>query len=170
MSKLPKDEYPVPFARYVDRVTEDDVLEALQAQGAATISLLGSISEERASQRYAPDKWSIKQLVNHIADAERIFNYRALSIARGDTRPLLSFDEQAFAENAEADRRTMREITEELQLVRRATLALFRSFSDAAWKRFGTANDARISVRALAHVTLGHERHHLAVLRERYGV
>ena len=166
--KPQKDEYPEFFARYVALVPEDDVVSALVAQGDATAAVLSSITEEKAAFRYAPDKWSIKQLVNHMADAERIFNYRTVSIARGDTRPLLGFDEQAFAAAAESDRRAFREIADEVNVVRKATIALFKSLSDTAWKRVGIANDSRMSVRALAFVTLGHERHHLKVLREKY--
>lgn len=154
--------------RYVDFVSEDDICAALEAQGNATASFLSGIGEQRAAFRYAPDKWSIKQVAGHMTDCERIFGYRALSIARADTRPLPGFDENEYGAASNADERTLAEIVEELRAVRRSTVALFRGVSDEAWTRAGTANDHRISVRALAFVTLGHERHHLKVLRERY--
>ena len=170
MSKPANDEYAPEHARYVDLVSEDDIIPALEKQGQATNALLSAVTEERAGHRYAPGKWSIKQVVNHMADAERIFCYRALSVGRGDTRGLLGFDEEAFGAASEADRRPMADIVAELAAIRRATIALFRSFSDAAWKRAGTANDRRITVRGVAFVTLGHERHHLKVLRAKYQV
>lgn len=156
------------WSRYIDLVPEEDVTIVLDAQTAELAKLLGDIGEEKSAHRYAEGKWSIKELVQHVADTERIFTYRAVSIARGDTRSLPGFDEQLFAANAEADRRPFREIADELIAVRRSTTALFNGFSETAWNRVGTANDSRISVRALAFVAAGHVRHHIKVLRERY--
>ena len=153
---------------YIDLAPDDDVVRALEQQGSEFAALLSGISEERSNYRYAPDKWSIRELAVHVADTERIFGYRSLSIARGDTRSLLGFDEKLFATNADADARPFRDIVEEFAAVRRATVAMFRGFSDAAWERVGTANGSRINVASLAHVTLGHARHHANVLRERY--
>lgn len=158
------------YANYIGNVTEDDVVAAIEAQARETSALLARVDEEKGSFRYGPDKWSVKEVVGHVADAERVFAYRALAIARGDQASLPGFDENDYMRNANFGERTMRSIAEEYGAARAATLAAFRGFSDAAWQRKGTANNTPISVRALAHICLGHERHHLRVLRERYGV
>lgn len=164
-SNLVQDAY---WNRYTDLVPEEDVIGVLDRQTAELTKLFDTIDEKKSTYRYQPDKWSIKELVAHIADTERIFQYRALSIARGDTRSLLGFDEKQFAANAEADARPFRDIVEELLAVRRSTLALFRGFSQTAWNRVGLANDNKISVQSLAFVAAGHVRHHMNVLREKY--
>jgi len=163
-------EYAPFYANYVKNVTEDDVVAALEAQSRETAALLARIDDEKAAHRYAPDKWSVREVVGHFTDAERIFLYRALAIARGDKGSLPGFDENEYMRNANFDARPMRSIAEEYAAARAATLATFRGFSDEAWQRSGTANNVAVSVRALAHICLGHERHHLRVLREKYGV
>ncbi len=163
-------EYASFYADYVGNVTEDDVVAALESQAAETSALLARIDEAKASHRYAPEKWSVKEVVGHFTDGEHIFAYRALAIARGDKTSLPGFDEREYMKHANFDQRPMGEIAAAYAAARAATLALFRGFSDEAWRRSGTANDAGVSVRALAHIVLGHERHHLKVLRERYGV
>ena len=162
--------HDVYWNRYIDLVPEKDPVSVLERQAGELTSMLKGISEERAGFRYAPGKWSIKELVNHVADAERIFGYCALSIARGDTRSLPGFDEQQFAANSDADGRSLESLFDELMAVRTATVALFRGLSDTAWDRVGTANDNRIGVRSLAYVAAGHVRHHMKVLREKYSV
>jgi len=161
-------EYASDYQRYIDLATEDDVVAALDAQSHETATLLGSISEQQASHRYEPDKWSIKQLVGHIADSERIFAYRALRIARGDTTPLPGFEQEPYVANAGSDDRPVSELVEELAAVRRANVMMLRALPAEAWSRVGTASDNPISVRALVFIILGHERHHLRILRERY--
>ncbi|HEX9162064.1 MAG TPA: DinB family protein [Thermoanaerobaculia bacterium] len=156
------------FSRYIDLVPETDIVGALQRQHDDTQKLLASIGESRAGHRYAPDKWTIRQLVGHVEDAERVFAYRALTFARGGTTPLPGFDENVWAKNATYDSSTLRERAESLSAVRRATIALFRSLDDEAWERGGTANDNRVTVRSLAYMCVGHERHHLGILRDRY--
>jgi hypothetical protein len=163
-------EYAPFYANYIRNVTEDDVVAALEAQSRETAALLARVDDEKASYRYEPGKWSVKEVVGHFTDAERVFAYRALAIARGDQASLPGFDEKTYVANANFDRRPMRSIADEYAAVRAATLATFRGFSDEAWQRIGTANNVPVSVRALAHISLGHERHHLRVLRERYGV
>jgi hypothetical protein len=171
MSNRPQpNEFAPYFSRYIDLVPEEDISATMEKQGNATASLLRSLDEQRASFRYAPGKWSVKQVVGHVTDTERVFAYRALSIARGETKPLPGFDEQTWAAEADFDTRSIRMLIDDLTLVRRATLALFRSLPADAWNRVGVANDKPISVRALAYNAVGHERHHLKVLRERYGV
>jgi uncharacterized damage-inducible protein DinB len=161
-------EYDEYFQRYIDLVTEDDIVAALDAQVHETSTLLGAINEEQAAHRYEAGKWSMKQVVGHIVDAERVFAYRALCIARGDRGSLPGFDEQSFGENGGFDARAMNDLADELATVRRSTVMMLRGLSDEAWARSGVANDTPISVRALAFIMLGHERHHLRVLRERY--
>ena len=161
-------EYAPYYARYIDLVPEDDICAALREQGSATESILQLLNDKQASFRYAPDKWSVKQLVGHVTDSERIFAYRALSIARGETRPLPGYDEKNYGATGEFDRRPWNDLIAELATVRQATVGLFRGLPEEAWDRSGVANDNAISVRGLAYVIVGHERHHLNVLRERY--
>lgn len=158
------------FSRYIDLVPETDILGAIERQTMETQRLLSKIDESRAGYRYAPDKWSIRQVVGHIEDSERVFAYRALSIARGEQQPLPGFDEKAWMLTAPFDSSTLRQRTESFGFVRRSTIELFRSLDDEAWERSGVANNNPISVRALAYIVAGHERHHLGVLRERYAI
>lgn len=162
--------YDSALAAYIDLVPEEEICDALDAQSGETQRLLAAVDDERAGYRYAPDKWSIKEVVGHIADAERIFGYRALAVARGETRPLPGFDENAYARNAGFDAWRIGDLSESFALLRRANIVLFRNLAPDAWTRSGTANGRSVSVLALAYVTLGHERHHLKVLRERYGL
>ncbi len=163
-------EYPAYIQRYIDLVPEEDITAGLEKQGRETAALLRLLSEEKASFRYAPDKWSVKQVVRHFTDAERVFCYRALAIARGEKVSLPGFDEQAYAAASDADQQAIRDLASEYEAVRRSTVALFRGFSAEAWNRSGTANNNPATVCGLAYTTLGHERHHLRVLRERYGI
>lgn len=163
-------EYAPQHAPYVDLVPEEDITAALGKQGRETASLVRSLNDQKASFRYAPEKWSVKEVIGHFTDAERIFTYRALAIARGESKPLPGFEEQEYAAASNADRRSVRDLADEYEAVRRATVAFFRGLSPEAWKRSGVANEKQVSVRGIAYATLGHERHHLHVLRERYRV
>jgi uncharacterized damage-inducible protein DinB len=156
------------FSRYIDLVPEDDVVGTLEAQGREIAALLAPLGEEKASFRYAPDKWSVKQVVGHISDAERVFAYRLLSIARGETQSLPGFDEKEYMQHANFDQRPFAELLDDFDATRRATLTLLRGLADDAWTRSGTANATQISVRAIAYTLVGHARHHLGVLRSRY--
>jgi hypothetical protein len=164
------DEYATFYAGYINRIGGEDVLAALAAQLASTPGLLRGIEESRGGFRYAPGKWSIKEVVGHLSDTERIMSARALRIARGDATPLPGFDEDAYVPQMEADARTIDDLVSEWVDVRRATLALFRGLPASAWARRGIANGSTVSVRALAYIVAGHERHHLETLRNRYGV
>lgn len=171
MSNRPAaNEYSEGVKGYVALVPEEDVAAAIEKQRRETVALFRGLTEEKAAFRYAPKKWSIKQVIGHIADAERVFTYRAMCIARGESKSLPGFDENAYMAGAEFDRRSVRDLTEEYEAVRRATVALFRALAPDAWTKVGTANQKPVSVRALAYIALGHERHHLKILRERYGV
>ncbi len=161
-------EYAPFLGTYVAEVPAGDVLQILEEQGHGTQRLLAGLSETQALQRYAPGKWSVKEVVGHLMDSERVFAYRALRFARADATALPGFDEQAWVPAGHFDARPLLALAAELEQVRRGTLALFRSFDAATLARRGTASNHEISVRALAYVIAGHERHHLRILRERY--
>ena len=158
------------YGTYISRVPAGNLTAILTAQRAATQRLLTPLDDARALHRYAPGKWSVKDVVGHLADAERVFSYRALRFARGDAAPLAGFDENTYVPAGGFDRRPFASILEEFSAVRGATIALFGSLDEQAWTRQGTANAAAISVRALGWIIAGHEIHHVAILRERYGV
>jgi uncharacterized damage-inducible protein DinB len=161
-------EFLAYYGKYIDQVQGDDALQALQTQLPETLTLVRGLAEGQGGHRYAPGKWSIRQVLAHVIDAERIFAYRALRISRGDPTPLASFDENAYAENAGADARTLADLADELEHLRLANVALLRALDDETLARRGTASDAEVSVRALAWIIAGHELHHRTLLRERY--
>ncbi len=164
------DEFAPFYAGYVERVTEGDPVAAMAAAREETSALLGGLPERGALHRYAPGKWSVKEVVGHLCDVERIMAYRALRIARADETPLPGFDEQVYVPAGRFDARPLPELLHELQSVREASLALFRSFDADAWRRRGTTNGKPVTVRALGYIIPGHERHHGQILRERYGL
>lgn len=161
-------EYPALFARYIDRVPEGDVIGTLATQLDDTLRLVEGLSPEQADFRYAPGKWSIKQMLGHLADTERIFVYRALCFARGDRTSLPGFDEDAYVTGANFGDRTIADLAAELRSIRAGTVAFFKALDRAALDRQGVANNNRYTVRAVAALIAGHELHHAAVLRERY--
>ena len=165
-----RDEHAPYYATYVDQVPDGDVVTTLGRQFDGTISLLRGVTEANAGRRYAEGKWSVREVIGHLADAERVFAYRAMRFARSDATPLPSFDENAFVANASFDARTMASLCDEWEAVRHATVQFFRSLTPDEWERSGTASNARMSVRALAWVIAGHELHHLGVLRSRYQI
>jgi hypothetical protein len=142
----------------------------MAAQIEETVILLRGLSDSDALYRYAHGKWSVKEVVGHLSDVERIMSYRALRIARGDQTPLPSFDEKAYVPHAKFDSRTLADILGELRTARAATLALLRTFDVDAWRRRGTASGKPVSVRALGYMIPGHERHHVEILKTRYGL
>lgn len=156
------------YARYVDGVPDGDLLSILEAQLNQVLSFARGLPEARGGHRYAPGKWSIREVLGHMADCERIFAYRALRIARGDSTPLAGFDENPYVQTGRFDARTLADLAEEYEAVRRATLHLFRHLDDEAVDRRGTANGVEVSVRAIAWIIAGHERHHLGMLRGVY--
>jgi DinB family protein len=163
-------EYDSYYGRYIDKVPEGDLLRTLAGQARETQALLAGLSDAKALHRYAAGKWSIKEVIGHVADTERVYSYRALRFARADATALPGFDENAWVPAGNFDARPLADLAAELDAVRRATLALFRGLDAAALARRGTANDAAISVRAIAWIIAGHERHHVALLHERYKV
>ncbi len=156
------------FWKYIDRVTFDDPMRALVQQLGEAMELCGTVSEEKSLHRYEPDKWTMRQALNHVTDTERAFAFRALWFGRGFSGALDSFDDKVASEGAEADRVSWSCHMEEFRQVRLATISLFRNMPEEAWSRSGIASGNLISVRALAFLCAGHAEHHLAIMRERY--
>lgn len=163
-------EYAPFFEAYVAKVPAGDVLATLARQMEETVALVGGLSDARAAYRYAPGKWSIKEVVGHLADSERIFIYRALCAARGERTELPGFDENAYVATAHFDRRTLADLVAELRTVRAATVSFFAGLSDDDLARALVANKKPYTVRAMAYIIAGHERHHQEGLAERYGL
>jgi DinB family protein len=168
MQRPASSEHAPAFQKYIDRVSEDDILAVLDRQIGETRALIDSIPESEGGHRYAPGKWSIREVIGHLSDAERVFAYRALRFARADATPLSGFDENTYIAPGGFDRRTLGDLMEEYAAVRRGTVTLFRGLDADAWARRGAANQSECSVRALAWIIAGHERHHVSILRERY--
>ena len=156
------------YFRYIDRIAGGDIVGVLQTQLEEMSVLFAGISEEKSLHRYAPEKWSIRQVVNHVNDTERVFVSRAFWFARGFDSPLPSYDQEIGAAAARADEFSWASHVEEFRGVRLATLAFFRNLPAGAWMRSGIASGNPFSVRALAYITAGHASHHAAILRERY--
>jgi Protein of unknown function (DUF664). len=156
------------YFRYIDLVPPGDIRDFLEAQGKETVALLRTIDAERSLLRYAPDKWSIRGVVNHVNDTERLFVFRAFWFARGFDSPLPSFDQEVAAASAAADDRTWTSLVDEFAAVRAATVSFFRTLPGDAWTRRGIASGNPVSVRALAFLAAGHLTHHMTILRERY--
>ncbi|MBL8754081.1 MAG: DinB family protein [Planctomycetes bacterium] len=163
-------EYSPGFRAYVDRVPDGDVLAHLERQGRATVALLVGLPEAKGEHAYAPGKWTVKRLLQHVVDGERLFCYRAMCIARGEQASLPAFDEATYAANDGSSGRSLAAILAEFAAVRAATIPLFQGFDDVAWRRRGIANGKPASVLSLLWILAGHELHHLAVLRDRYGI
>jgi hypothetical protein len=156
------------YSLYIDRVASENVTGVLEAQWEETLANLRGISEAKSLHKYAPEKWSIRQLLNHVNDTERVFLFRALWFARGFDTPLPSFDEKIAAGAAGANEVSWASHVEEFRGVRLASLAFFRNLPAEAWMRTGIASENPFTVRALAYIVAGHLAHHMAILRERY--
>jgi len=170
MQRPNETEYAPFYQAYVSHVTEDEILPAMRSQIDALDVLLDRVPPERETFAYAEGKWSIRQIIGHLIDGERVFAYRALCIARGETQNLPGFDENAYMPNAPYENVELEDLLSEFRLVRLSTIAMLRTLDEAAWTRMGIANGAPVSVRALAFIMVGHARHHMGVLRERYQV
>lgn len=169
MRPAPNDYAPY-YHRYISLVEESDPLTALEKQSSDTQRALAGLDESRGSYRYAEGKWSVKEVFGHVIDAERVFAYRALSFARGEKSPLPSFDEEDWSRFGGWDRWKVSDLAEEYALMRRSNIVLFRNLPPEAWERRGVASDNEVTVNALLWIIVGHEKHHLSVLRERYHV
>jgi uncharacterized damage-inducible protein DinB len=156
------------YLRYTSLVEGDDIVAILEQCRRDMLLLLCSRSDEEGDFRYAPDKWTVKEVLGHICDAERVFAYRALRIARGDQTPLASFEQNSYVLNGPFARTPMSDLIEEYIAVRRATVTLLRNLDSEAWLRRGTASDNEVTVRALAWIIAGHDLHHRNILEEKY--
>jgi hypothetical protein len=156
------------YTRYIALVQGQDLTATLEKLIDTSLPFLRSISEQKSLHRYAPGKWSIKEVLGHLIDGERIFAYRALRFARNDARPLTGFDQDPYVEAAGFDAYPWPDLIAEFEHVRRSTILFFRGLTPEAAMRSGLANDAPITVRALGYVIAGHELHHVGILRERY--
>lgn len=163
-----KGDYADYYGKYISLVPSGDFLEFLQEQRMDLLKLLSPLSDEQGEFRYAPGKWSIKEVLGHINDAERIFAYRLLRIARGDQTPLASFEQDGYITTGKFDGRTMKDLLEEFSAIREATIALVRTLDAAAWQRRGMASQKEITTTALAFIIAGHVRHHRILFEERY--
>lgn len=161
-------EYSAYFARYIGLVPEGNLLELLERQAAETSRLFLEVPEEKGGFRYAPGKWSLKEVLGHIADTERVMGCRALRIARGDRTAFPGFDQDLFVAGANFDARTLNSLLEEYNAVRKATVALLAGLPREAWLRRGTVSNGEMTVRALGCVIAGHELHHVSVIKSRY--
>jgi hypothetical protein len=168
MNRPNKTEYAAYYETYVSLVEETDIISALQNQLTELQNLFAAIPEEKGTYAYAEGKWTIKELLGHLIDGERIFAYRALRFARADKTPLEGFDQDPYIENADFNSIKFSNLLKELTLLRAANVLFFESLSETAWSQTGVASDAEVSVRALAYIMVGHVRHHINILKARY--
>lgn len=168
MNRPEKQEYAEFYETYVSLVPETDIVAALENQTSDFQNLFADLTDEKANFRYAEGKWSVKELLGHIIDAERVFSYRALRISRRDATPLATFEENIYVANSNFKNTALADLVEEFALLRQSNVLLFKNLNDEAWLNTGTASDAAISVRALAYIMVGHVRHHASILRTRY--
>lgn len=163
-----KGEYAEYYDRYISLVEEADIVSVLDKQQTELERVFQTITEEKAHYAYGPDKWTVKELIGHMTDGERIFAYRALRISRNDQTPIEGFEQDGYIENSNFNNVSFSDLTAELLHARKANLIMLKSLSDEAWLRTGTASENPVSVRALAYIMAGHIRHHLKILNERY--
>jgi uncharacterized damage-inducible protein DinB len=170
MSSRPQpSEYEASYLKhYIDLVKDDNILQALKNQLSGALQFLSSISEEKSNHRYAEGKWSIKEVLGHICDTERIFAFRALCISRGEKQSLPGYEQNDYIANGNFNNCSFKDLVEEFRLLRESNLVMIRNFSDEMMSRSGMANGKRISVRTILFAIAGHELHHLNVIREKY--
>lgn len=168
MYKPEKSEYDPYYERYISLVTNDEINEALAKQTVELRSIFSGLPEEKGTFKYADGKWTVKEVLSHLIDGERIFAYRVFRIARGDKTPIEGFEQDGYIENSHANGRSFAELLDEFDLLRRANVFFFDNLKDDDWLRTGTANKVEISVRAIAYVMVGHIIHHENILKERY--
>lgn len=166
--KPQQDEHAPYYSLYIDQIASDDIVSVLSSQLTDTLAIIRTIPEEKGVYRYAEGKWSIKELIGHIIDTERVFAYRALRFARNDAKPLEGFDQDPYILNANFDSCSLADLAAEFEHLRKANVYMFANLAAEAWSRTGLANDNKISVRALAYILAGHEKHHIDILQKRY--
>jgi hypothetical protein len=164
------DEHARFYDSYLEQVPDGDVTLTLERQGGELVALLGTMRADRETYAYEEGKWSVREVVGHLVDCERMFAYRALHIARGDPAPLPDMDEKLWAGSSNAAGRSLGDLVDELAAVRRATITLLRGLAPEAWARRGVASEREVTVRALAWIAAGHAAHHQAILVDRYGL
>ena len=162
------DEYAPYHEPYISLVPDGDIVAALTAQASVTVAMLAALQESMGDHRYAPGKWSIKEVVGHMIDTERIFVYRALRFARADQTPLAGYEQDDYVRNAGSGGRTLASLIEEFETLRRSTVLFFSTLPEAAWLRRGISNQKEVSVRAMAWIIAGHELHHQRGLKKDY--
>jgi hypothetical protein len=167
MSRPQPSEYAPYYGKYIDLVPEEDIVSTLRTQVAATLAFLSQIPEEQAGVCHPPYTWTARQVVSHLCDCERVFGYRALRFARGDETPLPAFDEELYAQTSGAGDCSLSTLANEFAAIRNSHVCFFTNLPAEAWDRVGAANNTPMSVRALAYVLVGHERHHGGILRKR---
>ena len=161
-------EYAPYYSRYIDLVPQGDIVDLLAGQIEKTLSLLARVDHEKAEYRYAPDKWSVKEVVGHVVDTERVFAFRAFAFSRNDSNPLPGMEQEDYARAANYHDRPLQDILEEFREVRRSTISLCRSFDEGMLMRRGIASECEFSVRSLPYIIAGHELHHMRVLQDKY--
>ncbi len=168
ISRPEMNEFDSYYERYISLIADGDIISTLANQVSETLDLLNEISAEKSDFQYASGKWSVKELVGHVIDTERIFAYRALRIARGDKTPIEGYEQDDYIKYAAFAKCSLGDLAEEFALVRKANVLMFKNLSETAWHRRGVANNKEISVRALAYISAGHEIYHVNILKERY--
>jgi len=168
MNRPEKGEYAEYYEKYVSLVESGDIVAELEKQQTELAEVFEKITEEKSLRTYAQDKWSIREVIGHLTDGERMFAYRALRISRADQTPIEGFEQDAYIENGNFNNTSFSDLTEELLLTRKANLIFFKNLPAEAWLRTGTASGRTVSVRALAYIIVGHIRHHVNILNERY--
>ncbi len=164
------DEHNPYYSRYIDLVPQGDIVETLRQQIKDTQAMLKGVSEEKGNSRYAPDKWTVKEVLGHLADTERVFGYRAMCVARNDQTPLPGFEQDDYVRFGPFRQSRLGDIIDEFSAVRQSSVLLLSQLGEEAWIRRGTANNSPVSVRALAYIMAGHELHHRRILKEKYGL
>ena len=168
MNRPDKNEYDPYYERYISLVENDDIVATLASQPTHLQDLVTGLPEEKGAFAYEEGKWSIKEVISHLIDGERMFAYRLFRISRGDETPIEGFEQDGYIENANANGRSFGELLEEFSLLRRANLMLVKNLDDDGWTRVGTANNVKITSRALIYIMAGHIDHHFGILKERY--
>lgn len=168
MQRPAPSEYAEYYGLYINKVPEGDLLQIMEQTNKQTLALLNTLTEQQALHKYEFGKWSVKEIIQHLIDAERVFQYRAMRIARGDTTDLPGYDHNNYVHESKADYRKLQDLINEFSIVRKSTQSLFATMSNDRLIRSGTANNNKQTVRSLAYIVVGHEIHHMSVIKERY--
>jgi hypothetical protein len=168
LDQLPVNEYADFYSRYIQALENVQLIEELEIAVHDFIRFVQNIPMDKFDYRYAEGKWTIKEIIQHLIDCERVFGYRALRISRNDKTPLPGFDEDDYVVNTDGNLRSIQDLLTEMAVVRQSTLSLFKSFSQEQLLRIGTASDKEVSVRAIGFIIIGHQKHHQNIFQERY--